>query len=366
MKKLIFSLLLIPVCLMAQAVSVHTTRPTLQTRLYFQNYRMGDVDASLNQVSMPLILSWPIRSDVNVQMRMTPGSTFFDDESLAGLSDLYVNANYLFWEQRIMAGVGVGVPTGTSKLDQTGFQIARLISNNAFRFQLPTYGQGMSVNGGLAMAYPVSDVAIVGAGLNYIFRNKYEPVAESHDDYNPGDLAGANMGIDFLLTEQSKFFMDLLFTYYFPDYIAGQEVFEAGTKFNFEMGYFFNSDVWTVLVNGVFRQRGKNDIWNGASLTQEIKNSNGPQFELGGTGRYQATERLAGLGFLELRAFGKNEYDSGAATIVGLGGGVDYAPNRQLTLDFSVKLYFGQMSGGEDDTQSVNGFELTTGCIYQF
>ena len=160
--------------------------------------------------------------------------------------------------------------------------------------------------------------------------------------------------------------MDLIFTYYFPDYIAGQEVFESGTKFNFEMGYFFNSDVWTILINGIFRQRGKNDIWNGASLAPEIKNSNGPQFELGSTGRYQATERLAGLGYFELRAFGKNEYDTGSATIVGLGGGFDYAPNRQLTLDFGIKLFFGQMSGGPDDTQSVNGFELTSGCIYQF
>lgn len=331
----------------------------------FQSFSVENVDNSISEFSFPIQIIWPVNSDLNLQLQHTPASSAYGDYKLAGISDTYLKANYLLLNQRILVGLGLGLPTGPTQLDAEEFLLTQMLSNNALRFHVPVLGQGLTGTLGFALALPVNDKLVFGTGANYVFRNKYKPVENSIDDYDPGDFLGINLGSDFQVSESTKLFFDLLYTLYFADRIKGHDAFGAGDKLSVDLGLFMELDLMTILTNFTFRQKGKNELWTGTELAVEDKNSNGPQFEFDGILRYSLNEQVGLRGLCVLRAFGENEKKTGDAAVFGLGGGADFQLSPKAMMDVGLKGYFGRLGGGSA-AQQLSGFELIAGFSYYF
>jgi len=330
-----------------------------------QSFAVEDVDEKMTELSFPIQVLWPVNPDLSLQVFGVYGSSQYGDYKLSGLSDIYVKTNYLFMNKKAMVGLGFGVPTGVTEMNDEQFMMARMLSNNALRFQLPVFGRGFSSNFGVCFAHPASKKITIGGGFSYIYRAGYKPVEDSYDNYNPGDVFELNLGSDIQIQEDKKLFVDFLYTLYLKDKIRDRESFGAGAKLGLEIGFLMNMELITVLANATFRQKSKNEFWTGSSLEAEMKNSNGPQFEFDSTVRYLVNEQTGAMGFAILRAFGENEYRTGDAAIFGLGGGFDYLVSPQLVVDAAVKYYFGRLGGGSN-ALSINGLEILFGGDYSF
>jgi opacity protein-like surface antigen len=359
-------MLLLPVFLFGQTDS-NSNEPTKMIRgqVVFQSFSIEDVDDPITELSLPVQIYWPVNAKLNVQLNHTPASSRYGAYQINAMSDTYLKANYLILNDNGLIGVGLGLPTGPTELESDEFALTQIISNQAFRFQLPVYGQGFTANAGLGYAYEVNKKAVIGLGMHYIFRNKYQPVKNSVSDFDPGDQIGATLGVDFQINKTTKISVDGLYTYYLPDKIRGREVFAAGAKINVSVSFIKNLEMMTISGNATLRQKGKNELWTGTELEPESKNSNGTQLDFDGFLRYAMNEQLGVLGFAVLRAYGENDYKSGDAAVFGLGGGIDYAVSPQATVDAGIRAFFGRLGGGTAAT-GLNGFEFTLGFAYGF
>lgn len=360
MKKIIImGLLLVPIMVMGQ--SMKRNAKIIRGTIVQQSFSLEDDDNSMSELSFPIQVIWPVNPDLNLQLVTTPANASYGDYSMGGLSDTYMKSTYLFAEKKGMVGLGLGLPTGATELDSEQQLISSIISTNVLRFQLPVYGQGFTVNLGLAYAQPVNEKMVVGGGLSYVFRGKYKPVENSVAGYNPGDQFAINLGADYLLNEQMKLYFDIVYNLYMADQSERDgDIFNSGSKMCFNVGFLMNTDFYMLLVNGVFRQKGKNEFLYGSELIAESENSNGPQAELDATLRYGINEKMAALGFAVIRAYGENGYKSGDAALFGLGGGADYVVSPKVTIDGALKFYFGRMGGGSA-ARSLSGFEFLLG-----
>lgn len=365
MRLKIIGLLLVPVLLFGQSGSNDAPMKLIRGQVVFQSFSIEDVDDPITELTLPVQINWPVNSNLNVQLNHSPASSRFGAYQINGLSDTYLKVNYLFLNGKGLFGVGLGLPTGITELEADEFTLSQILSNQAFRFQLPVYGQGFTANAGLAYAYEINKKAVIGLGAHFIFRNKYKPVENSVSDFDPGDQIGATLGVDFQINETTKFLLDGLYTYYLPDKVRDREVFAAGAKISVSVGFLKKMEMMTISGNASLRQKGKNEFWTGTELEPESKNSNGPQLDFDGTFRYAMNEQLGLLGLAVLRAYGENEYKSGDAAIFGLGGGIDYLVSPQMQVDVGIKGLFGRLGGGSAAI-GVNGFEFALGFAFGF
>ncbi|MBN1350510.1 hypothetical protein JXJ21_13930 [candidate division KSB1 bacterium] len=363
---LIIALLMFPFAVSSQYYSTIGQRKRIfRTSLVTQSYSVENVDQSIMQVTGPTELFYPVSSNFTVQIMNTPGMATYGDSAISGLSDTYIRANYTFLDNKMLIGLGVGVPSGTNELDANEFDMSKVLSTDAFRFRLPVFGQGFTVGSGFAYAHPLSEKFVTGFGVNYVFRAKYNPIKNSVDNYDPGDQISTSVGLDVAVTDNSKLTFDLLYTYYLADKIRGREQFASGSKVCVSAGYLMQAKLWTFYFSGVLRQKGKNETWAGTSLKPEVKNSNGPQAEIDGLARYTMNERTGLRILVELRAYGENELKTGDAALFGLGGGVDYNISSVFAITGDLKVLFGRLGGGSN-ASSVTGIESVMGISYMF
>ena len=337
----------------------------IRSTLVHQSFSIEDVDDPIAQTTGPTEIIWPISSSFTLQVLNTPGMASSGSFAISGLSDTYVRGNYTFLDQKALVSVGLGVPSGQSKLDDKEFGMSQLLSHNAFRFRLPVFGQGFTGSAGLAYAFPVSEKLVAGVGFNYVYRAEYEPVINVQNGYNPGDQFGGNVGMDFSLSENARLTVDLIYSHYMPDKFDSIEVFESGDRLSINMGFFMQSDLWSFYGSGLLRQKGKNQTYDGQSLALDEKNMNGPQLEINGIARYSMSDAMGVRGYVELRALGENEEKSGDAAVYGLGAGIDYAVTRAFSIETGAKAFFGRVGGGTN-AKSLGGFEAWFGTGYAF
>lgn len=366
MMRIVMAWLLVPALVFSQmTANSGKNYKMIRSNVAFQNFKVENLKDPVSEFTFPIQIIWPINPEFTLQIAHTPASAQFGTYRLSGLSDTYIKGTYLFLNKKGLVSLGLGLPTGVTELEATQFYVSQFLNSTALRFQLPVFGQGFTGNLGICMAHQVNDKLTLGGGANYILRNKYKPVQNSYPDYNPGDVVGVNVGADFQVRENAKLFCDLVYTIYFPDQLRGRETFGAGAKLNLEVGTLVNYELITVMANACFRQRGKNEYYTGTALEPESKNSNGPQVEFDGTVRYALNEQTGALGYAILRAHGENEYRSGDAAVFGIGGGLDSKITAQFMVNLGFKGYFGRIGGGSA-AQSLSGFELFFGWIYQF
>jgi len=130
---------------------------SIRTSFVLQKWDIQKVKDSVSEGTFPIEINYSIRDNINLQINHFPALSKFGKSEIAGLSDTWVRATYSFANDKALVSFGVGIPTGKTELDSSEIIIARLLSEQSFKFQLPVYGQGLTVSGGIMYALPVTD-----------------------------------------------------------------------------------------------------------------------------------------------------------------------------------------------------------------
>jgi len=389
--KVLFAVLIL--CTAVSAFSQEEVLPvvrntTLSTGVFFQAWSIEKSVSPITQVSFPVHIVMPLKPDMHLSVTHTPSlSWWYDDTRLSGLSDTWVQAAYVFFNDKVMADVGIGIPTGKTRMTNTEYELSRVLSKRVYQFKTPVTGQGFCAKAGLAGAYDITEWMVLGLGASYIKKTAYHPVTYEYTyqysqdstvttqwegKYRPGDELTFNVGCDFSVSESVKIMFDVLYTRYGKDERDGSQVFSAGDRFDVNLGLFWRmSDSRFMWAHAVLRQSGKNELMQGLYFKQETENTNGPQADL--DINYKAIPFKDGGLFLlaEGRFYGRNEEGWGGAQVIGGGLRMSYNFSQSSSFFAQIKYFGGALKGfltdtGIDDSVSLEGFELGGGFTFTF
>lgn len=343
MKKIAWAFLCIAVLGQAQVqIPESDMRGTFSIGPSFQQWKFEESNVPVREVVFPISVFFPLRNGFYFTGTNTPAMAKQDTIQINGLSDTWLRLTYVFPGERAMIHVGVGAPTGPTRLDTSTFQLSHTLSENFLRFRLPVFGQGVAFRVGGALAVPLQEGVIAGIGAHYIAHGKFQPLDMDSSEYQIGNETTVFTGLDVQLSPKAKWSVNISYSMYQRDKWNGKEIYGAGKKL------LFNTALTAGLGNGIFyatlnwRQRGKNEYWIQTGLETEEKNSNGAQSELDVS--YEIPQangmvfRLLGTG----RFYAKNEYDVGQANVAGGGLGIGVPLSPVIRLDAHVLYLSGQ------------------------
>lgn len=349
----------------------------------YQMYRIGGYQNPISQFAVPLSMLIPFGPQFNLSISHTPAmSSWYDDTKINGLSDTWCQGTYVFYGEKAMFNVGLGIPTGKTRLNEEEFLLSNWLSLNALRFQLPVYGQGLCAKAGFAMALPVRENIVIGFGGQYVHKRPYQPfnneystfwssvdstiVNRKDDDFAPGDEVSGHAGFDIQIREDMKIMVDAIYTYYMKDYLADQEIYSSGQKVTVNLGYFYRMDKNYLFTRLAYRYKGKNGVASerGLPIEQEDLNSNGSQIELDVAAKVIDFDGSGIIVYGESRIYSKSESsETGKALMYGGGFGAMIKLNDTTFLDFRFKYLGGNVFLTEE--RSVEGMDTFLGLRFQ-
>jgi hypothetical protein len=197
-----------------------------------QEWKLSGHDAILQQ-SAPLMVSIPLANRLLFTATNTPATATTGSYTLEGLTDTRLAFSYVVPGDKLWLSGGVSLPTGKTKLTTAQLPVAVFISQSAFAYRVPIFGQGMNVNAGFAYAYASSRQFIIGFGGSFLYRGEYQPVevTGAADLYDPGDEISVNGGFDYSSrAKNSRFSFDMTATNYFPDKRGGAKFIQSGIR----------------------------------------------------------------------------------------------------------------------------------------
>lgn len=153
--------------------------------------------------------------------------------------------------------VAANIPTGEASKTGEEAVVAAVLSSDLLGFREASWGTGLGVTTGVAMATRVSQWG-VGLGASYRLANEFEPVADSTLAYEPGDEVRVRLGLDRNVGETGKLNLGATFQNYSEDRLDGRNLFQAGNRLMFDGSYAFRAggETWTLFAADVWRERG--------------------------------------------------------------------------------------------------------------
>jgi hypothetical protein len=289
------------------------------------------------------------------------------DYSLSGLSDIKLGGHYLILNDKYLVTFGMNLPTGKSALVDDETPVANTLVIPAFRFRLPTLGQGFDMQLGISSAWELGEF-MVGAGVSYLMKGGFKPFKGYDESYNPGDELSFTVGVDKtvrLFQRDMRIIGDVLYSMYFDDTWEGEKVFSSGNRFTIQLASSFKVNSLDMIVFIREQTKGKNTTGSGDIYKSERKNSNGNQFEIQTYGYYPYKPNTRLKGVVDVKFYSDNEYETGGATLFGLGGGGQFRLTPQMVFDGDVRFYFGSIKSGAEGT-GVFGLKVFGGIQYTF
>lgn len=360
MKRWMILLLLIPVYLAAvEGIFSPKSGGFVSIGVSHQQWTNEYIDDPLQQTAAPILCFYPISPNWYLNLSNTPATASFKDSTLSGLSDTWIRTTYVTQDERFMFNIGIGAPTGKTELTSEEFGLIQGLSENAFRFRLPSYGQGLCLKAGGGAAFPLEGGSVFGLGLNYMIKSAYQWLDDLDQEYDPGDEFNALIGLSVPVGKQGKWSTDIVYSIYSADQIDGEDIIDAGDKVlvNTSLAYQMQSGFFYGSVR--FRQRGKNDLFIPGQQEAISKQTIGNQIETDGLWEFSQWPR-GGLSLLwDGRFYSDNEDEFGGATLYGFGLGIRHRFSPVVTGKINVKYLTGTLSSVEEI--EVQGIDVLAG-----
>jgi hypothetical protein len=278
-----------------------------------QHWTIKD-SGTISQQSAPISFSVPLSNRMLLSVTNSGASTSFDTSSLSTLVDTRLSLSYVFPGDKIWLTGGVSVPTGKTKLTSAQLTLTSLVSQTAFAYRVPTFGQGLSGNLAVVYAGTITRRMVLGVGLSYFYKGKYEPVdAASKFEYDAGDEFSVNLGYDFITySKVARLSLDMTATYFLDDQLNGKKVFRSGPRFIGLAAYSLKSGSMNHLVQIRSRYRLPNTFYSGETQTKYDATL---QMEGQYTLSYPVAEWLQGSAVGEIKNFSSDQVPVGGVPI---------------------------------------------------
>ena len=312
----------------------------LGTGLHFQRWTLeGGEDAS--ELSVPLIFVWPVNKRLAIDVVTGGGSASLSGpgESLSGLTDTKIRANYVLGEEAGLITLGISTPTGQTELDTDQQIVSQRVAESALNFRTTNFGQGLDINVGVAIARKLGET-VFGLGAGYLLKGEFTPRAAAAD-YKPGSELNLTLGLDRKIMDgDGTLTFDVIATTYGDDEQGGQKVFKSASKVVAQLTGRFSGKGLDWMVYAVERTKGKNTSYAGPAST---KLSTGNQIETGLSVTRTMSQALAVRGVVDLKVYGDNAGDVGEASVSTIGPGIKYTLSPGRTLDFNLRFGSGEI-----------------------
>lgn len=317
---------------------------------------------TISQQSAPVVISVPLSNRMLMSVTNSGASSSFDTSSYSGIVDTRLSLSYVFPGDKFWLTGGVSIPTGKTKLAPQELVLTSLVSQTAFAYRVPTFGQGLSGNIALVYAGTITRRMVLGIGLSYFYKGMYEPVeAASKFEYDAGDELSVNMGYDFITySKVARLSFDVTATYFLDDNLNGKKVFRSGPRFIGLAAYSIKAGSMNHLVQLRSRYRLPNTFY---TSTSEMKNEATLQIEGQYTLSYPVAEWLQASGVAELKHFGVDQVivggvpvETGKADIVSIGADGTFLFSSVIFPTLSLRYATGTVMMDER-SRDVQGIE---------
>lgn len=351
-----------------------TTGGSVRTSLVLQYWSIETFDDLISEATVPIQVIYPVRENLNLQINHFPALSQFGTASMAGVSDTWIRTTYSFANDNAMASFGIGIPTGKTELDSMETILAKMLSQQSFKFQLPVYGTGLTLSGGGMYAYPVNDKFTVGGGVNFVYRGKYDYKYFPFyiKNYDPGDQIGLNLGLDYMINESFRSTADFVYNYYTADKADGEKIFASGPRIMIKLGGQYQSGDNIYWLSAIYQTKGKNQIMDMVTdkMEAEENNSNIIIRELHLGGKFMLNESASVSVIGEVRSYVENELHHDWVDLAGGGFIGEYMISETLSVFTGIKMYFGDGYFYHPDPAKINptfsGLDFQLGSQWNF
>jgi hypothetical protein len=361
---LIFLLLIINGSIFSQ-----TLNGIFRTSFVMQIWSIETINDPISESTLPLEVIYPVRENLTLQFNHSPAASRFGGINMSGLSDTWIRTTYGFKNNRTLVSVGLGIPTGKTELNSSELILSSLLSQNAFKFRVPVFGQGLTLSTGVMYAYPVNETIIIGTGINYVLRGKYKYIDLQTNEYDPGDQIGANFGFDYLIFPNLRSNFDLIISYYTADKFNNMEMFKSGAKFSTKLAMQYQLTSGYLWMRAYYSAKGKNEAWNDQALVlqPQDKNYNIKLRELEIGAKLGLLETLSIFLSGEIRSYVGNDIKQGWVDIFGAGVGYELQMSKRFSFSMGAKFYLGEGAFMNiTPIPTCSGFELQLGTQWKF
>ena len=350
--------------------------PSLVIGMKYQAWRLEFQNYPISQISGPLLFILPLSDRFHFQVLHTPAVTWWEeDRSITGPSDTWIQGSYVLGKDLGLINVGVGLPTGKTRLQNNQFFVSQFLGRNVFRFGLPIYGQGLTIKAGGILTHKLSKQVVFGVGGQYLKKQPYYPVEYeieyaigtqtlSHlyaPKYQAGDEATGQLGVDVLLNKDTKLFFDLMLTHYFRDKLDGEEFFGSGQRISLKTGVYHRYEDKYLWGQILYRYKGKNEILQDLTFQPEPFQMTNYQIEAHFLAHFTSVENAKLYTLADVRIYGKNDAGNFGANIFGGGIGIQFKTAIGSLIDFNIKYF-----GGSYNERVVEGLELGLDLGFEF
>ena len=336
-----------------------------------QEWKLKD-EGNVVEQSAPLSLSVPLSDRVLVSVANAPAISTLDSMKLQGITDTRVGFSYVVPGDKVWINGGASLPTGVTKLTENELSVATVLSESAFDYRVPVFGQGTNANLGFAYAYAAQRRMILGFGASYVYKGEYQPASISgySEKYDPGDEVSVNAGLDYTtFSKAERFSFDVTVTNYLPDKLDGQNFIQSGLRFMTFAVYSLKWGPITHLLQFRTRLRTQSQLFN-SGVAESYKSSQ--HYEVQYTASWLATKWCDLSGILEGKyhtgdqiPFGVGIYETGKAQLASVGGEAGFTLASWFGVAFDAKYGIGSVVI-ENVKNNVTGIEFGGSGRVQF
>jgi len=289
---------------------------------------------------------------VYVAQAMNTVTQLGQDFEMNGLTDMRLQVNHSFSEDRLLFGVGVNLPVGHKalSLDQE-LIVMNYLTQSFLSFPVRNLGQGFGLN---LMAGGATEMGAyrVGATATFDFSGAYEAYA-GEADYNPGNSFILTLGLQRDLGKR-VLNGDVTLTVSADDKQADVPVFSRGEQFTLHAGLDGGGASNRYLMDLYYNIRGRNTAYDPAGILLQQLKVYGNEFITAGGYEWTSDSGWSYGPSADLRLIAANEVGLGSSTILGLSGQVSRALTSAVTVRLAAKYYSGSTQGGDID---LSGFQ---------
>jgi hypothetical protein len=343
---------------------------------YYQSWEIteGDDKTEVNQLVVPVRLFLPFsdKMDVRIATSYASFARSIDGggtESVSGLTDVQIQGNYAFVNRRLLLGVVVNVPAGGATLDGTERSIVSNFVSPDLSVRANRLGEGFGGGGTVSFAAPLSSAAVLSLGAGLIARGGYEtqiPTAESAVDLKPGIVANGSVGIDFF-TGSNHLHLSSTFSYFGTEQLNSADYYQIGPEVaivaNYGLAYARSKGLFRFGLHQIIRLSNSN-AFDGEFGTETLS-TNGSYLAASVNNEYALSELISVDVSALVRLVGKNDYDSGDATVFEGGLGLGFLATEGVLLSIGGRYISGSGTGFTGLDREIKGFEGMFGITAQ-
>ena len=285
---------------------------------------------------------------------------------LSGINDTRFKGTYFFAERRASAALILNLPTGKKELTDEQYLVALGIADNARKYLVRRFGQGLDVGGELFWL-PHSDQVKLRLGGGYLYKGSYKVRQSDADTYKFGDELYAAGAIS-AGSEPVSGRLSATYKLYTKDKYGDEAVYKAGPSIIVSGRLSYSKNFWASLGFTAI-SRGKADIAaTSGGLSEETLKSGRNESLVDLSATVPMGERLRALGRLEFKNVSANDYDSTStffrpkANYTGIGAGVGY----QFTLSLWGSIVGTYYTGTVAENHDLTGLGVTAALIFRY